>query len=367
MEYVLEMYRLRRLGRDFFGFLDKSFNNIIDGVLKGLTDLVVGLAQLAIGAVEYVGSCAVVVLCEPFGGAPDWAKNKVNEDNELILSILKDPALIVEGIAQDASDAIDEKGICYSAGYLGGTFLGTKGLDKIAKGVKGLISGGKAATINSLDDIARYGLNSLDDIIEKAGIKSVDDLTRIGVTSAEDLSKAGIKGISNPELSRIDYLRNKYGKLTSEQINNRINLRGAVNDELERLYKSGISKKELGPAVAGVLDSETGKYYFGINNIKGKVPKELHPLIKERIDNIPKNILDSYSNRTLGAGSHAEVYALNEALLANPNAKLDNFMVYVVRSGKKLKPKGLPMPRCPHCEFITDGANYFPEVLKYGN
>ncbi len=74
MEYVLEMYRLRRLGRDFFGFLDKSFNNIIDGVLKGLTDLVVGLAQLAIGAVEYVGSCAVVVLCEPFGGAPDWAK-----------------------------------------------------------------------------------------------------------------------------------------------------------------------------------------------------------------------------------------------------------------------------------------------------
>ncbi|MBY7064547.1 hypothetical protein FDE98_07040 [Clostridium sporogenes] len=176
-----------------------------------------------------------------------------------------------------------------------------------------------------------------------------------------------MKGISNPELSRIDYLRNKYGKLTSEQINNRINLRGAVNDELERLYKSGISKKELGPAVAGVLDSETGKYYFGINNIKGKVPKELHPLIKERIDNIPKNILDSYSNRTLGAGSHAEVYALNEALLANPNAKLDNFMVYVVRSGKKLKPKGLPMPRCPHCEFITDGANYFPEVLKYGN
>ncbi|NFQ68123.1 hypothetical protein FDG00_10940 [Clostridium sporogenes] len=182
---------------DFFGFLDKSFNNIIDGVLKGLTDLVVGLAQLAIGAVEYVGSCAVVVLCEPFGGAPDWAKNKVNEDNELILSILKDPALIVEGIAQDASDAIDEKGICYSVGYLGGTFLGTKDLDKIAKGVKGLISGGKAATINSLDDIARYGLNSLDDIIKKAGIQSVDDLTRIGVTSAEDLSKLGVNSVDD--------------------------------------------------------------------------------------------------------------------------------------------------------------------------
>ena len=34
------------------------------------------------------------------------------------------------------------------------------------------------------------------------------------------------KGVSNTEISRIDYLRNKYGTLTSEQINNRINLRG---------------------------------------------------------------------------------------------------------------------------------------------
>ncbi|HDK7174373.1 TPA: TNT domain-containing protein [Clostridium botulinum] len=182
---------------DFFGFLDKSFNNIIDGVLKGLTDLVVGLAQLAIGAVQYVGSCAVVVLCEPFGGAPDWIKDKMDSGNELILSILKDPALIIEGIAQDASDAVDEKGICYSVGYLGGTFFGTKGLDKITKGVKGLISGGKAATINSLDDIARYGLNSLDDIIEKAGIQSVDDLARIGVISAEDLSKLGLNSVDD--------------------------------------------------------------------------------------------------------------------------------------------------------------------------
>ncbi|WP_326497918.1 YwqJ-related putative deaminase [Clostridium sp. ZS2-4] len=179
--------------------------------------------------------------------------------------------------------------------------------------------------------------------------------------------KKVINGVSNPELSRIDYLRNKYGKLTSEQINNRINLRGAVNDEIERLYKSGITKKKLGPAVAGVLDPKTGKYYFGINNIEGDVPKELHPLIKERIDNMPPEIYSSYEKWTLGAGSHAEVYALNEALLANPTAKLEDFMVYVVRSGKKLKPRGLPMPRCPHCEYITNGASYFPEVLKYGD
>ena len=80
---------------------------------------------------------------------------------------------------------------------------------------------------------------------------------------------------------------------------------------------------------------------------------------------MPLETYNSYEKWTLGAGSHAEVYALNEAMLANPNAKLEDFMVYVVRSGKKLKPRGLPMPRCPHCEYITHGASYFPEVLKY--
>ncbi|EPY2281844.1 MULTISPECIES: EndoU domain-containing protein [Clostridium] len=195
---------------DFFGFLDKSFNNIIDGVLKGLTDLVVGLAQLAIGAVEYVGSCAVVVLCEPFGGAPDWIKNKVDSDNKLISSILKDPALIVEGLAQDASDAIDEKGICYSVGYLGGTFLGTKGLDKITKGVKGLISGTETATIKSLEHGATQALKSIKDILNKAGNKSIEELNKIvtkvysRVNGVLDVEVAGYGRIRIKESSILD-------------------------------------------------------------------------------------------------------------------------------------------------------------------
>ncbi|MCW6059814.1 EndoU domain-containing protein [Clostridium sporogenes] len=195
---------------DFFGFLDKSFNNIIDGVLKGLTDLVVGLAQLAIGAVEYVGSCAVVVLCEPFGGAPDWIKNKVDSDNKLISSILKDPALIIEGLAQDASDAIDEKGICYSVGYLGGTFLGTKGLDKITKGVKGLISGTETATIKSLEHGATQALKSIKDILNKAGNKSIEELNKIvtkvysRVNGVLDVEVAGYGRIRIKESSILD-------------------------------------------------------------------------------------------------------------------------------------------------------------------
>ena len=239
------------------------------------------------------------------------------------------------------------------------------------------IKGDFEDVIKKLDDIAER--NNIEEYIKNFDSRfrgldpnNLDEIKKIISDTSKDIDNhssslfKGTEGVGNPELNRLDYLRNKYDKLTSEQINNRINLRGAVNDEIDRLYKSGISKKELGPAVAGVLDHKTGKYYFGINNIKGKVPTELHPIIKERIDNMPLETYNSYEKWTLGAGSHAEVYALNEAMLANPNAKLEDFMVYVVRSGKKLKPRGLPMPRCPHCEYITDGASYFPEVLKYG-
>ncbi|WP_207706255.1 YwqJ-related putative deaminase, partial [Clostridium sp. HBUAS56017] len=299
------------------GIIDFSqmVGNFVDGVIKSVEDLIKGLVGLVKGVFVYAVGAVAVVISKVTGDTPDWLKGAEEDfykDNEMIKAVLDDPSTIVEGIAQQVSDAKDEKGLAYCTGYTAGLIAQMVLLKKVKGGT-------------------------------------------------------GAESVSNPEISRLDYLRNKYGTLTSDQINNRINLRGAVNDEVERLYKSGISKRELGPAVAGVLDTSTGKYYFGINNIKGKVPGELHPLIKERLDNMPKNILDSYSNKTLGSGSHAEVYALNEALLANPNAKLNDFMIYVVRSGKKLKPKGLPMPRCPHCEFITDGANYFPEVLKYEN
>ncbi|MGG0185563.1 YwqJ-related putative deaminase [Bacillus rhizoplanae] len=168
---------------------------------------------------------------------------------------------------------------------------------------------------------------------------------------------------SGGNLSRIEYLRNKYGRFTPQELNDRINLRGAVAQEVERLNKLGISKREMGPAVAGTFDKTTGKYYFGINNTSGKIPEELHPLIEQRIINMPKNIKEGYTF-TYGAGSHAEVYSLNQALLANPQASASNFITHVVRSGKKLKPAGMMMPTCPHCNFITEGFEFSSEVKK---
>ncbi|MBG9533648.1 membrane protein [Bacillus thuringiensis] len=170
---------------------------------------------------------------------------------------------------------------------------------------------------------------------------------------------------SSEKLSRIEYLRNKYGRFTPQELNHRINLRGAVEKEVERLNTLGLTKNEMGPAVAGTFDKNTGKYYFGINNTDGDIPVTLHPIIRDRIENMPSSVRDGYKF-TYGAGSHAEVYSLNQALLANPNAQPTDFITHVVRSGKKLKPAGMMMPTCPHCNFITEGFEFSSEVRKIG-
>ncbi|MGG0277492.1 YwqJ-related putative deaminase [Bacillus rhizoplanae] len=168
---------------------------------------------------------------------------------------------------------------------------------------------------------------------------------------------------SGENLSRIEYLRNKYGRFTPQELNYRINLRGTVAQEVEILHKLGIYKREMGSAVTRIFDKTTGKYYFGINNTSGKIPEELHPLIEQRIINMPKNIKEGYTF-TYEEGSHAEVYLLNQALLASPQASVSNFTTHIVRSGKELKPAAMMMPTCPHCNFITEGFEFSSEVKK---
>ncbi|MCC0767783.1 hypothetical protein K9840_02000 [Bacillus pacificus] len=194
--------------------------------------------------------------------------------------------------------------------------------------------------------------------------KIIDDKIK-GVEASLASKGTGEVSNSSEKLSRIEYLRNKYGRFTPQELNHRINLRGAVEKEVERLNTLGLTKNEMGPAVAGTFDKNTGKYYFGINNTDGDIPVTLHPIIRDRIENMPSSVRDGYKF-TYGAGSHAEVYSLNQALLANPNAQPTDFITHVVRSGKKLKPAGMMMPTCPHCNFITEGFEFSSEVRKIG-
>ncbi|MFC7395551.1 YwqJ-related putative deaminase [Scopulibacillus cellulosilyticus] len=205
-----------------------------------------------------------------------------------------------------------------------------------------------------------------------AGIGKMDTTIRDIFNGSKDtmIKTVGRKGsrstAKNASIRQIDYLRDKYGDISINELHQRINLRGEVHQELNRLKKVGLSKSQRGPAVAGVLDKKTGCYYFGINDVDGLTPDIKHKLIKERIANMPFDLKEGYI-KTAGAGSHAEVYALNKALLARPDADLNDLMVHVISARKinKHMPEGFPMPRCPHCEFITDGAHYIPEVLKY--
>jgi len=192
------------------------------------------------------------------------------------------------------------------------------------------------------------------------------DVGKVSGDKEEYLSMLSGRGsVVEGNISRIDYLHNKYGRFSSEELNYRINLRGALEKEVERINNLGLSKKEVGPAIAGTFDKSTGKYYFGINNTEGDIPSIMHPIIRDRVFNMPENVKDGYIF-TYGAGSHAEVYSLNQALLANPNAKQSDLITHVVRSGKKLKPAGMMMPRCPHCKFITEGFDFSSEVKKVG-
>lgn len=154
-------------------------------------------------------------------------------------------------------------------------------------------------------------------------------------------------------LSRGAYLRQKHGTLSTAELHQRINLRGAV---AEQFAKGG----GRGPVLSGVLDTQTGHICYGFN---GAVPAKLHTTLAARL--MARSVDDwaALYHKSAGAGTHAEFVALNEALLTRPNASIGEFMIYNLRrNGSR---RGQPIPRCPHCETLTDGAQFIPEALKF--
>jgi RHS repeat-associated protein len=221
-------------------------------------------------------------------------------------------------------------------------------------------------TVDVPKDTTRRLLNE-GDKLETEGKRQSNDRTALSVDSAT--------GERGSEV--VDRIANESAALRSIAFNNssdaskilhqRINLKGAVLDEYSRMrdgLTNGQIRNEIGPVLAGVMDSQTGNVYFGINKMAGELPSNFVSEIAQRM---PEAMANSYF-KTHGAGTHAEIHALNDAFLARPSAVMSDFHLYTINSGRKTggaKKWGMPVPRCPHCEILTNGVQYFPSVMRY--
>jgi hypothetical protein len=139
--------------------------------------------------------------------------------------------------------------------------------------------------------------------------------------------------------------------------------RQEMNDQIE----AGVmSKKDRGPVAATVVDRRTGEVFQGINNRRKKPPDPLDPILQRRINELSDN-----PQHPSTPGSHAEVWALNAALMArrragNPvnEADLDEFTMLPVWTkgtpttgnlGEMIE--GEDAPRCGNCQILTRGVH----------
>jgi dihydrofolate reductase len=128
---------------------------------------------------------------------------------------------------------------------------------------------------------------------------------------------------------------NRLKKATIAQIKEKL-LKIAVSEA--KKFKKGIAKISI------VLDKNTGEVCRGLSGTP--YPENINPLLDKQI---PKKSLENWE--TLNC---AEIKACNDALNANPNAKLNNEDLYMVT----IELKNLhPVKRCKNCLISTDGVN----------
>gem|GEM_PF-4421452 len=128
----------------FIGGIKSSVNaniNLLKGIGNGLTNIVTSLADFGVGALKYAKSGVAWLKGKLFGEkVPAEDLKNLKNFEESVETINEDPWLLVEGLAQEATDAIDVKGFYYGVGVLSAdalvTILLTKGLTKLGKFAK---------------------------------------------------------------------------------------------------------------------------------------------------------------------------------------------------------------------------------------
>lgn len=128
-------------------------------------------------------------------------------------------------------------------------------------------------------------------------------------------------------------------------------LQSVVRSELSTLRTAGASNNRLGPAASAVMDTRTGEVSrVFTNNRSGDLPAQLNPVLADRLD--AARSIDY--QKTAGAGSHSEVYAVNEML--NSGSRLEDLVVYTEQIGGRYA--GGVKPPCPHCSALLEGVTY---------
>jgi hypothetical protein len=130
----------------------------------------------------------------------------------------------------------------------------------------------------------------------------------------------------------------------------------AVRVRAEHMVRA-LSNTERGPVLTGVLDTRTGRTFFGVN-LKDP-PPGLHPLLQERLDDYIAKLGGVKPTRWGELGSHSEIVALSRALYEREAAlgrsvepqELSEFVLHNRSLHGPRKIQGIPPP-CPNCEAI---------------
>jgi hypothetical protein len=132
-----------------------------------------------------------------------------------------------------------------------------------------------------------------------------------------------------------------------------------------RKREAGFLRAELTPAYSTVYNPRTGEFFHSINNPLGKEPEILDTRLQERISSMPDDVKAAHSEANQGFGSHAEVYAVNQALRADPTVRIEDLIVDTRRTGLDPKrPVGEGFAACPHCAYIIDGTHIVHGVAE---
>jgi RHS repeat-associated protein len=131
--------------------------------------------------------------------------------------------------------------------------------------------------------------------------------------------------------------------------------RQAVQARAEHLMAT-LSNTERGPVLSAVLDTRTGRTFFGIN--QDTVPPKLHPLLEARYKQYLTDAAGDTPAKAGIPGAHSEISALNtafyarEAALGRPLTASDLSEFTIHNRTLWRGQSGMVPPPCPNCAAI---------------